>query len=143
FRDPYAEVHPAVRVVPAFNRCVRFETTANSWHGCGKIALSADSAHLSRKSVALDFYAKDRPAHETAGKHTTHYVNRQLDEERFRAGRVLSERDVAELRELIAHRDNQLRSLYEENARLLQAQEAGAWGRFTYLLKRLYVRYRR
>lgn len=142
FRDPYAQARPTVHVVPVFNRCVLFETTENSWHGFGKIELPADCAHVSRRSVALYFYTKDRPAHETAGKHTTHYVNRQLGE-RFHPGRVLSDGDVAELRELIAHRDNQLQYLYEENARLLQAQEAGAWGRLTYLLKRFYVRYKR
>lgn len=142
FRDPYADVQPLARVAPVFNRCVLFETTEHSWHGFDRIQLPPDRLELSRKSIALYFYTKDRPAEETAGKHTTHYVNRQLDE-RFRAGHVLTERDVADLRELIAHRDNQLRDLYAENSRLLQAQEGGVLGRLTYLLKRLYVRYRR
>ncbi|WP_300619848.1 2OG-Fe(II) oxygenase [Dokdonella sp.] len=142
YRDPYTDTRPAASIVPAFNRCVIFETTEDSWHGFDKIELPAECRDLSRRSVALYFYTRDRPADETAGKHTTHYVNRQLGEH-FRPGYVLSEGDVAELRELIAHRDNQLKSLYEENARLLQAQEAGAWGRLTYLLKRFYVRYKR
>lgn len=142
FRDPYEDGYPAVRVVPTFNRCVIFETTENSWHGFDKIRLPAGSAQLSRKSVALYFYTKTRPANEIAGKHTTHYVNRQLDEERFRVGRVLSEDDIAELREALGNRDNQLRSLYQENARLLQATDAGAWGMLSYLLKRFYARYK-
>jgi len=142
YRDPYADVHPRVRVAPLFNRCVIFETTEHSWHGFDTIHLPAQEASRSRRSVALYFYTKERPAAETAGKHTTHYVNRQLDE-RFAAGRTLTQADVDELRELIAHRDNQLKDLYAENARLLQAQEGGAWGRLTYLLKRFYVRYRR
>lgn len=143
FRDPYEDGYPAVSVVPTFNRCVIFETTENSWHGFDKIRLPADSAQLSRKSVALYFYTKTRPAHEIAGRHTTHYVNRQLDEQRFRAGHVLSDADIAELREAVGNRDNQLRYLYQENARLLQATDAGAWGMLSYLLKRFYVRYKR
>jgi len=59
------------------------------------------------------------------------------------AGHTLDAADLAELRELIAHRDNQLQQLYAENARLLQAQERGLGGQILYLLKRLYVRYRR
>ncbi len=142
YRDPYADAQPLARVVPLFNRCVLFETTEHSWHGFDRIELPPMHAGLSRKSIAIYFYSKDRPSAETAGKHTTHYVNRQLDG-RFRAGHVLTERDVADLRELVAHRDNQLRDLYAENSRLLQAQEGGALGRLTYLLKRFYVRYRR
>jgi len=142
YRNPYTDVRPLVRVAPLFNRCVIFETTEHSWHGFDRIDLPEEEADRSRRSIALYFYTRDRPPGETVGKHTTHYVNRQLDE-RFAVGRVLSQVDVDELRELVAHRDNQLRDLYGENARLLQAQEGGAWGRLTYLLKRFYVRYRR
>jgi len=142
WRDPYADSEPAARIAPAFNRCVIFETTERSWHGFDRIALPAEQAQRSRKSVALYFYTTGRAAAETAGKHTTHYVNRQLPA-RFAAGRTLDVADVAELRELIAHRDNQLRQLYAENAKLLQAQERGLGGQVLYLLKRLYVRYRR
>ena len=44
---------------------------------------------------------------------------------------------------LIAQRDGQLQRLYAENAQLLQAQERGFTGQLLYLLKRVYVRYRR
>jgi len=140
--DPYADAAPAARIVPAFNRCVIFETTEHSWHGFDRIALPAEQTGRSRKSIALYFYTIARPAAETAGKHTTHYVNRQLPV-RLVAGHTLDAADLAELRELIAHRDNQLQQLYAENARLLQAQERGLGGQILYLLKRLYVRYRR
>ena len=142
WRDPYADAAPAARIVPAFNRCVIFETTEHSWHGFDRIALPAEQTGRSRKSIALYFYTIARPAAETAGKHTTHYVNRQLPV-RLVAGHTLDAADLAELRELIAHRDNQLQQLYAENARLLQAQERGLGGQILYLLKRLYVRYRR
>jgi len=142
YRDPYQDVEPAVRISPTFNRCVIFETTEQSWHGFDPIALPSEHADLSRKSIALYFYTKNRPADETAGKHSTHYVNRQLAE-RFAVGYTLNSNDVAELRDLIAHRDNRLQQLFDENSRLLQAQEKGLPGHLLYLLKRLYVRYKR
>ncbi|TCV96118.1 Rps23 Pro-64 3,4-dihydroxylase Tpa1-like proline 4-hydroxylase [Luteibacter rhizovicinus] len=142
YRDPYEEPRPTVRVAPLFNRCVIFETTETSWHGFDKIQLPEDRPDLSRKSIALYFYTKERPVEEIAGRHTTHYVNRQMPEH-IVAGRVLSDDDVAELRALVAARDVQLRMLYEENGKLLQAQDKGFGGHLLYLMKRLYIRYRR
>jgi len=128
--------------VPIFNRCVIFETTEHSWHGFDQISIPVEHAGLSRKSVALYFYSKDRPSEEVAGKHTTHYVNRQLPDY-FIDGYVLNSLDVGMLREMIVYRDHQLQRLYAENASLLQAQERGFGGNLLYSLKRLYVRYRR
>ena len=141
YRDPYADAKPTVRVAPLFNRCVIFETTEDSWHGFDQILLPEQSRALTRKSIALYFYTKDRPAEETAGRHTTHYVNRQLPEHLV-AGHTLTHGDVDNVRSRIAQRDDQLRRLYDENASLLQAQERGFSGHLLYLLKRLYVRYR-
>ncbi|MBL0042283.1 MAG: 2OG-Fe(II) oxygenase [Xanthomonadales bacterium] len=142
FRDPYVDRVPMQRIAPVFNRCVIFETTEHSWHGFDRIALPPEASGRSRKSVALYFYSHDRPAAETAGKHSTHYVDAQLPE-RFVEGRVLDAIDVATLHTLIAQRDGQLQRLYAENARLLQAQERGFAGQLLYLLKRAYVRFRR
>lgn len=142
FRDPYVDRAPAQRIAPVFNRCVIFETTEHSWHGFDRIQLPPEEAGRSRKSVALYFYSRERPAAETAGKHSTHYVDAQLPE-RFVEGRVLDAIDVATLHTLIAQRDGQLQRLYAENARLLQAQERGFTGQLLYLLKRVYVRFRR
>jgi hypothetical protein len=142
YNDPYRDVKPAERIAPLFNRCVIFETTENSWHGFDRISLPADHADVSRKSLALYFYSTARPAEEIAGKHTTHYVNRQLPEHLV-DGYALKNADIEILKELIANRDNHLRHLYAENANLLQAQERGIGGQILYLLKRLYIRYRR
>ena len=142
FRDPYVDRTATQRIAPVFNRCVIFETTEHSWHGFDRIQLPSEASGRSRKSVALYFYTKDRPAAETAGKHSTHYVDAQLPE-RFVEGRVLDAIDVATLHTLIAQRDGQLQRLYAENARLLQAQERGFTGQLLYLLKRAYVRFRR
>lgn len=142
YRDPYADAAPAHRIAPVFNRCVIFETTERSWHGFDTIHLPEAERARTRKSVALYFYTRDRPAEETAGKHSTHYVDAQLPA-RFQAGYTLSAADVDLLRGLLAGRDGQLQRLYAENAKLLQAQERGFSGQLIYLLKRAYVRFRR
>lgn len=142
FRDPYAEPTPAHSIAPAFNRCVIFETTEKSWHAFDPIALPEDKRDLMRRSVALYFYSKDRPQGETAGRHTTHYVDAGVPDH-WQAGHVLSGEDATLLRSLVAHRDERLRSLYAENSRLLQAQDRGLSGKLLYLAKRLYVRSRR
>lgn len=142
WRDPYVDTEPVARLAPAMNRCVIFETTESSWHGFDKIALPPEHAPLSRKSVALYFYSRQRPVEETAGKHTTHYVNRQLPEHLVE-GHILTRTDVESLRELIAHRDNQMQRLYSENSGLLQARDRGLSGQILYQLRRLYVRYLR
>jgi hypothetical protein len=142
YRDPYADPKPVVRVSPRFNRCVIFETTETSWHGFEQIRIPEERAGLTRKSIALYFYSKERDEEETAARHTTHYVNRQLPEH-FAAGHVLSDADVATLRQLIAARDGQMQMLYAENSQLLQAQDKGFGGHVLYLMKRLYMRYRK
>lgn len=142
YRDPYVDPTPAVRVQPLFNRCVIFETNEHSWHGFDAISQPEDKRSVSRRSVALYFYSKDRPSVETAGRHTTHYVNAQLPTH-LQAGHALTTHDVSLLHQLVGQRDQQLRDLYDENSRLLQAQDQGFGGHLLYLLKRLYVRYRR
>lgn len=142
YRDPYADAQPAERIAPVFNRCVIFETSERSWHGFDRITLPPDQQSRSRKSVALYFYTRERPAAEVAGKHSTHYVDAQVPEH-FTAGYTLSDADAALIRNLVAQRDGQLKRLYAENASLLQAQERGLGGQLLYLLKRAYVRYRR
>ena len=78
-----------------------------------------DHKHLSRRSVALYFYTRDRPGAQVALKHSTVYVDRALPVH-FQPGRILTGRDVAELRELLARRDSHNRRLYGE-IRVLQA----------------------
>src|SRR6185312_10965569 len=100
FRDPHADARPARSVAPAFNRCVIFETSERSWHAFDRITLPPEHAALTRRSIALYFYTKDRPAAETAPRHTTYYVSRQLPPH-LDEGRTLTRGDVAEIRQLI------------------------------------------
>lgn len=89
---------------PLFNRCVMFETNEYSWHGFPKIDQPEDQRHLSRKSISIYLYTKNRPAEETAPVHATFYVQRPLPE-RFAAGHALTGDDVTELRRLLTRRD--------------------------------------
>lgn len=142
FRDPQVDARPSQSVAPVFNRCVIFETSERSWHAFDRIRLPEDRAQLTRRSIALYFYTKDRPAEETADRHTTYYVNRLLPE-RFAEGSRLSRHDVAEIKQLLEQRDAHIRMLYAENTALRKAQDAGLTGHLLYLAKRAYVRFRR
>ncbi len=72
--DPWT---PGASVVPLANRCVIFETTESSWHGFRRIHVPAEK-NLSRRSIAVYFYTKDRPAPETGASHGTVYFQRPL-----------------------------------------------------------------
>lgn len=60
-------------VEPKFNRCVVFETNEVSFHGHPKPLNTPQG--VSRKSLALYYYTKDRPANEISKDHNTIYVN--------------------------------------------------------------------
>jgi hypothetical protein len=89
---------------PSFNRCVMFETNEYSWHAFPAINLPEDRRHLSRKSISIYLYTRERPADEIAPEHGTFYVQRPLPK-RMTAGYTLSEEDVAELQSLLIRRD--------------------------------------
>jgi len=91
---------------------VIFETTETSWHGFRRIHLPEDKKHLSRRSIAVYYYTKQRPAGEVAPDHSTVYVPRPLPAN-IRAGRTLTEEDFSTVQNLIARRDGQIRFLYE------------------------------
>ncbi len=113
-RDPWTEegASPAQVVVPLANRAVLFETNERSWHGFRRIQLPAEAVGVSRRSIAVYFYTRERPTVETAASHATLYVPRPLSD-RMQSGYTLSEEDVEELRVLIKRRDAQINHLYE------------------------------
>ncbi|MCK7593868.1 2OG-Fe(II) oxygenase [Pseudomarimonas salicorniae] len=120
--DPRRDDNRVTLVTPLFNRCVVFETTEWSWHGFSRITLPPAQAHKTRRSIALYFYSRSRPADELAPEHSTIYVERPLPE-RFRAGMTLGEQDVQELRVLLARRDQHIQRLYRD---LMQQSASGS-----------------
>ena len=111
--DPWVEEEAsAVRIRPLLNRAVLFETTETSWHGFSRICLPEGREHLSRRSLAVYFYTKERPAEQTGRAHSTVYIPRALPA-RFAAGYTLTARDQQELQDLVERRDGQIRFLYE------------------------------
>jgi len=111
-RDPWNPDDARTTIVPAMNRAVLFETTESSWHGFARIELPPDRQDVSRKSIAVYFYTRERPAVETAASHGTIYVPRPLPE-RFRAGYTLAASDEEALHVAIERRNSQIRFLYE------------------------------
>ncbi|MDZ3824226.1 MAG: 2OG-Fe(II) oxygenase [Pseudoxanthomonas sp.] len=147
--DPRADDDQVSTITPLFNRAVVFETTEWSWHAFPPIRLPAGREGESRRSVALYFYSRERPADELAPTHSTIYVDRPLPG-RFRPGHVLDEADVQELRVLLKRRDMHLQRLYGDlaglNAQLEGARAAlarGLLGRIEHFARRTLARLRR
>ncbi|HUA18060.1 MAG TPA: 2OG-Fe(II) oxygenase [Bryobacteraceae bacterium] len=113
-RDPWTAngAQPSKAVVPLANRAVIFETNEVSWHGFRRIQLPAEKQALSRRSIAVYFYTRERPAAETAESHGTFYVQRPLSDH-IRAGYTLCDQDVEEIQALLERRDTQIKFLYE------------------------------
>jgi hypothetical protein len=118
-RDPWdASRNEIVSVVPVLNRAVIFETTEASWHGFRKITVP--SADVSRRSLAVYFYTKTRPAEEAAAPHATVYVPQGLPEW-FAPGHVLTAEDVHDLQVMTERRNAQIRFLYERELEFSEA----------------------
>jgi hypothetical protein len=113
-RDPWTPqgACPSELIVPLANRAIIFETNERSWHGFQRIELPPEAGGVSRRSVAVYFYTRERPAAEAAPSHGTLYVQRPLNQ-RIQCGYTLGEQDVEELLALIERRDQQIRFLYE------------------------------
>lgn len=89
---------------PLFNRAILFETNEYSWHGFPRIDLPEDKRSLSRKSISIYLYTRDRPAEEIAPAHSTFYVQRPLPAY-FVPGYTLTAADVVEVKGLLTKRD--------------------------------------
>jgi Rps23 Pro-64 3,4-dihydroxylase Tpa1-like proline 4-hydroxylase len=113
-RNPWLppEENDIQAIVPVANRCVLFETSEHSWHGFSRIQLPAECKQVSRRSIAVYFYTRQRPACEVAPDHSTVYVQRPLPAH-LAPGHTLTEADVGEMRDLLARRDQQLQFLYK------------------------------
>ncbi len=127
-----------IKVQPLFNRCVIFATHDHSWHGFERITLpEGDADPRSRKSVALYFYSKTRPAHEYTGHHSTIYVERPLPEH-IQPGIQLTDEDYQQIQVLLARRDQHLARLYRDNQHLQEMLDNLAQHRAYRLVSKLY-----
>ncbi len=143
-RDP--SLHPSqdeiAAIVPAFNRCVIFETTEHSWHGFRRIALPPEKEHISRRSIAVYFYTRERPATETEASHGTIYVQRPLPDH-IQPGYSLTEHDLHEINVLLARRDTHIDYLYKrelEFTRIAQSPSFRLARMLTWPLRKLRAR---
>ena len=66
------------KVMPYFNRCVVFSTTSTSFHGHPEPLNCPEGT--TRKSVALYYYSKDRPAEQRSEAHNTLFKARPGEE---------------------------------------------------------------
>ena len=98
------------------NHCFLFETTEFFWHGFSQIKLPKDKQHLSRKSISLYLYTKERPKDITVPEHATVYVDRPY---LHILKRVIREEDVGELKRLINRRDQHLYRLYDRDLKMI------------------------
>jgi Rps23 Pro-64 3,4-dihydroxylase Tpa1-like proline 4-hydroxylase len=62
------------RIAPVFNRCVVFSTTSFAYHGHPDPLQCPEG--VTRKSMALYYYTKDRPAEELMSAHSTRFQAR-------------------------------------------------------------------
>jgi Rps23 Pro-64 3,4-dihydroxylase Tpa1-like proline 4-hydroxylase len=126
--DPWEAAGPdrSKSYLPLLNHCVLFETSEVSWHGFPRIDLPEEKRHLSRRSIAVYFYTKERPKEETAPDHSTVYVQRRLSS-KFAPGRTLDEQDARELQIAIDRRDQQIRFLYEREKEFSEVIAGYQW----------------
>jgi len=118
-RDPWATNDDARKeMLPLANRAVIFETTEASWHGFRRIQLPPGK-QLSRRSLAVYFYTRRRPADQTAPAHGTVYYQRPLPGH-IQAGHTLSEEDAAEVQTLLTRRDQTIQFLYQRELKFSQ-----------------------
>jgi len=124
-------------VAPAFNRCVVFETTENSWHSVTPIDLPADKRSLSRKSFTIYLYTETRPAEETAPEHGTVYVQSNLPEH-IQEGHTLTADDMRAIHGNLRRRHEYLRAMYKREYRFSEIiddlrREVSEWKSTSYV----------
>lgn len=124
-KEPFAAEEDVKTVVPLANRAVIFETTESSWHGFRRITIPRDK-RISRRSIAVYFYTRERAPQETAPSHATIYYQRPLADY-IQTGYTLRPEDVQELRVLLARRDTQIKFLYEREQDFSQQLEGRDW----------------
>jgi len=100
-------------ISPVFNKCVIFEISEHSWHGISKVCLPKNQKSLSRKSLNLYIYTRNRPTDETVPSHSAIYAHPPIPEW-FKSGYALKDEDIIEVRDLLKKRDRNIERLLEK-----------------------------
>jgi len=124
-KEPFADRGDVKTVLPVANRAVIFETNEVSWHGFRRITLPVGKK-VSRRSLAVYFYTRERPKPDTAPSHATVYYQRPMPDH-IRAGYTLKPEDVLELQILFTRRDTHMKFLYERELDFSQQLEGRDW----------------
>jgi hypothetical protein len=96
-----------------------------------------EGKQVSRKSIAVYFYTKERPESEVAPDHATIYVHPPLPGH-IRPGDILSEGDYWTIRALLERRDHHIKFLYEREKEFSAALEGVLQSR-TFRIARLFA----
>ena len=117
-KNPWDRKNDYFKSFPPYkNHAVLFETNEHSWHGFDNIVLPADKKNLSRKSLTVYFYTKERPQEEIAPKHSTIYVQKGIPAG-IAVGEVMTKEKYAELENIFLRRDRYLQGMYSRESRL-------------------------
>jgi hypothetical protein len=123
--NPWDPSDDYARTVPAtFNRGVLFETSERPWHGFRQIQLPEDHRDLSRKSFAIYLYTKDRPADQTAAKHSTIYIPFGMPED-IKPGTTLTDEQFRLLSARFNEYRHMLKLQYDRQLRQSEEFDAG------------------
>ena len=121
--DPWDPDRDQVHSIsPRFNRCVIFETNENSWHGFCRIHLPENKRDVSRRSIAVYFYTKERPIAEVESVHSTIYVPRPMPT-CIQPGYTLDETDHRDLKTSYMRNMHQIRFLYDQISNSFRNQD--------------------
>jgi hypothetical protein len=104
-------------ILPLRNRCVIFETSERSWHGFLPITPPVGRTGLTRRSLALYFYTRERPPEQTAPAHATVYVERPLPP--LSSEEPLAADAYAQVEELTTRRHQHLDRLFRREQQVL------------------------
>ena len=108
-----------VRYLPLANHAILFETSEESWHGFSRINLPREKLHLSRKSLTVYYYTREREDAEVTNEHSTIYVPDWIPQS-VKPGKVLSDDAYRELESVMYRRDHYLQHIYRRESEAYQ-----------------------
>lgn len=118
--DPKTDWH--VSYAPKMNHAVLFETNEISWHGFNIVRLPAEKKNISRKSLTVYYYTKERPEAEIAPKHSSIFAPRLMPPH-IKSGEKITQNQYLELEDMLVRNMKHIRGIYAFNENLLMQIE--------------------